>query len=350
MKKILLIGGTGAIGVYLAEECVKLGYQVYVTSRKKHVGNANLNYVIGDGLDQSFLKNLFIKETFDAVVDFMIYTTEQFKERLDLLLGYTDHYIFISTYRVYADSGLIPIKETSSRLLDVLKDEEYLSTDEYGLTKARQEDILKASKYRNWTIVRPSITYSTSRFQFGTLEAFQFLKRSQNGLPIIMSAQVLSKFTTMTWAGDVAKMIGKLLLNNKSYSDDFNVLTNEHHTWSEVANYYQNLIGMKVVEVSNELYSKVITNKWQLKYDRMFNRICDNSKVLKITGLQLSDFMSLEEGLSLEINQTNLFQELSPSFPSKYDGRVDRVLGNYETLFVRSTLKNKLRYLIGRYK
>lgn len=348
MKKILLIGGTGAIGIYLTEECVRLGYEVYVTSRQERQDQASLKYVYGDGFDTEFLKKLLIQERFDAIVDFMVYTTEQFKQRLDLLLGYTAHYMFISTYRVYADSNLTPIVETSPRLLDVVTDQEYLSTDEYGLTKARQEDVLRKSSYKNWTIVRPSITYSTSRFQFGTLEAIQFLKRAEAGLPIIMSSEVLGKFTTMTWAGDVAKMMGRLILNSKSYADDFNVLTSEHHTWLEVAGYYQDLIGMKVLEVPSAAYSKVITNKWQLKYDRMFNRVCDNSKILKLTGLESGALMSLKQGLAYELKLTNLFETLSPGFPSKYDGRVDKIINSYQTLFIKSTIKNKLRYIYGR--
>ena len=36
-----------------------------------------------------------------------------------------------------------------------------------------------------------------------------------------------------------------------------------------------------------------------LIYDRFFDRIIDNSKVLKATGLCDKDFLSIEEGLSL---------------------------------------------------
>lgn len=50
----------------------------------------------------------------------------------------------MSSSRVYADSQT-PITENSPRLLDVYKEEEYLKTDEYALSKARQEDILHRS-------------------------------------------------------------------------------------------------------------------------------------------------------------------------------------------------------------
>jgi hypothetical protein len=40
---------------------------------------------------------------------------------------------------------------------------------------------------------------------------------------------------------------------------------------------------------------------WQLKYDRLFERVMDNSKILEITGLKQEELMPLYEGLRLEI-------------------------------------------------
>ena len=38
----------------------------------------------------------------------------------------------------------------------------------------------------------------------------------------------------------------------------------------------------------------------QLRYARMFNRVCDNSKMLKATGLRQEDFKTLYQGLLCE--------------------------------------------------
>lgn len=54
-----------------------------------------------------------LKNGYDAVVDFMVYqTAEQYESFVPLYLKNTKHYIFLSTYRVYADCEY-PIKETS---------------------------------------------------------------------------------------------------------------------------------------------------------------------------------------------------------------------------------------------
>lgn len=41
---------------------------------------------------------------------------------------------------------------------------------------------------------------------------------------------------------------------------------------------------------------------YQLAYDRLFERIVDNSKVLRVTGLKQSDFMPLRCGLEKELS------------------------------------------------
>ena len=43
--------------------------------------------------------------------------------------------------------------------------------------------------------------------------------------------------------------------------------------------------------------------RWRLMYDRMYDRVIDNSKVLRDTGLIQADFMPLKDSLRLELSQ-----------------------------------------------
>lgn len=167
-----------------------------------------------------FLHPLLQKERWDAVVDFMIYTTSDFKSRVNLFLNATKQYVFISSARVYAkNDGLI--KEDSPRILDVCQDKEYLSTDEYALSKARQENLLLSSCLKNWTIIRPYITFSDARLQLSCLEKEYWLKRVLDNKPIVFSKDLANKTTTFTCGNDVAKgiaaIIGKKRLWEKSF-------------------------------------------------------------------------------------------------------------------------------------
>lgn len=347
-KKVLLLGGTGAIGSYLIEECIRLGYTVFVTTRSLRVEDEKIKFIRGNAKDISFLNEISKKGKFDVVIDFMVYATHEFKVNIDLLLSLGTQYIYVSSYRVFSDTGHEPITETSPRLIDTVDDSKYLSTDEYALAKARQEDILTRDyRNRNWTIVRPSITYSTNRFQFGALEANTILPRARDKLAVPIPESMLDKKTTMTWAGDVAKMIASVLGNQKAYNEAFNTLTDEYKTWKEIADIYASKLEMIVEPVDDETYQKIGLNPWQIKYDRMLNRICSNDKIISFSGLNKSDFMSLESGLQLEINN-NRNMSINYSSVNRINGILDKILCIYRFPRTKS-LRYLLSYCLGRF-
>ena len=118
--KGLVLGGTGAMGSHLVEILSNAGIITVVTTRKYRPSRNNIKYLQGNAHEMDFLYTI-LEERWDAIIDFMVYSTEEFKARIELLLSATAHYIFLSSSRVYADSKL-PITEESSRLLDVSKD------------------------------------------------------------------------------------------------------------------------------------------------------------------------------------------------------------------------------------
>lgn len=344
MKKVLLLGGTGAIGNYVSEHCIALGYKVFITSRSVIPdGVGIINYIHGDATDFKFLKLLLSGVRYDAIIDFMVYRTKDFEDRVDFILSNTEHYIFLSSYRVFSNYGLEPLKENSSKLLDVTSDKKYLETDEYALAKARQENTLMLSNRKNWTIVRPSISYAAGRFQLGTLEANIILPRAYVGLPVILPNEIMPLYTTMTWAGDVARMISALLFKPQSMGTDFNVTSSESVTWENVAKLYYDVIGLNVIKVTTEDYLSLGLNHFQLKYDRLFNRICNNDKILNITGIKNNELMKLADGLSFELARTN--PVMSDSF-SRIHGRIDKIL-SINRIDQAILSKYAINYLVG---
>jgi len=308
-KKVLVLGGTGAMGVYLVPELASMGYNVHVVSLDKvESNNPNITYTQANVKDELYLKEL-LNNRYDAIVDFMIYSTEEFLKKHKIFLENTSHYIFLSSYRVYANKE-IPITEKSPRLLDASEDKEFLAThiQEYSLYKAEQEDILQASGYKNWTIVRPAITYSKLRYQLVTLEANVVVYRAFNKKTVILPRDAMNIQGTMSWAGDVAKMFSRIILNKKTYNEVYTISTAEHHSWEEIANYYKELIGLDYVIIDTEKYLSLYNPAWgkgpryQLMYDRCFNRVIDNIKILQVTGLKQSDFTSLKDGLKKELS------------------------------------------------
>lgn len=300
--RVLILGGTGAMGVHVSSLLAQAGHDVYVTSRSSRDNKDGITYIQGNAKDAAFLDSL-LNEHWDAIVDFMIWSTAEFRGVWNLFLAATNQYVFVSSYRVYADSPVI--REDSPRLLDVVDDPEYLETDEYALRKARCEDMLFKSSKANWTIVRPAVTYDGSgRFQLAVLESGTWLWRAINGVSVPLPGPMLEKQGTMTWGGDVARMISGLVGNPSALGEVFTVSTSEHKTWGQIAAIYKGVVPrLQVTPCDLAAFEKARGGAYQIRYDRMFDRVIDNSKVLAVTGIEQSSLKSMEDGLASELKR-----------------------------------------------
>lgn len=307
--KVLVLGGTGAMGVHLVQKLADKNYDVYVTSRSRSGQQENITYIVGDAKENDFLQKL-LNERWDCIVDFMVYSTSQFQERYEFFLNATEHYFFISSSRVYAESNT-PLTENSPRLLEISQDELYLATDEYALTKARQENLLFESVYKNWTIIRPYITYDKERLQLGVLEKEEWLYRVINGRTIVTARDFQTKQTTLTSGKDVAHAIASLIGNKKAQGEAFHITTDESLTWHEVLNIYQRVLKMH--DISTQFLEQELKDflKWrkgtyQVIYDRIYNRTFDNTKIKQF--IDTSNFITPHKGLSEALTQFLVMQ------------------------------------------
>lgn len=305
-KKVLVLGSTGAMGRYLVPCLVELGYHVTGVSLDEEVPYSDqVTCIKGNAKDRAFIESL-LTQKFDGIVNFMSYKNPPFDAWYELFLDNTDHYIFLSSCRVYADEEW-PVKETSPRLLDVSKDETLLASNDYCMHKARAEDLLWSSDYNNFTIVRPATTFSNMRFQLVTLEAKNTVGRAMKGKKVVLPIQAKDKPATLSWGGDVSRMIAHLLFKPQAMREAYNVCSAESRTWEEIAEYYNKLCGLEAVWVDKEDYLKILdpemddATRWQLEYARLFHRITDNSKVLAATGLKQEDCMPLYDALKMMI-------------------------------------------------
>ena len=351
--KILVLGGTGAMGVALVELLAERGDEVYVTSRSNHDNRKNVTYVTGNAHDMAFVKQL-LKNPYDVIVDFMIYSLAELEERIDILLGGTKQYFFLSSSRVYAESDE-RITENSGRLLDVTTDEIYLGTKEYALAKAREENLLMNSQYNNWTIIRPYITYSNIRLQLGTQEKEYWLYRALHRRSIVFSNEVVKKFTSLTYGYDVSRTMVELIGNEKALGECIHIVTHEIVRWSDVLEIYLDVIEdelgyrPKVFLINYDLgMVDLLGNKYQYKYDRLFNRTFDSNKVNEICNNRIN-YVGVKEGLSTclreFINGDRKFRRIN----WKFEAYADRICKEKTKLKEIDTFKNKMKYLIFRY-
>ena len=347
--KILALGATGAIGSPLVDMLATSAHSIFVTTRKERPPKGDIQYLQGNARDDAFLRQV-LRDDWDAIIDFMIYDTPTFRQRIDRLLAATGQYIYLSSGRVFAQSDE-PIVETSPRLLEVSSDATFLASDEYALAKARQEDLLRTTGSTNWTIVRPYITFGPGRFQLGPLEKEAWLYRALKGRSIVFCGEMMDKWTTLTDGRDVAAMIASLAGNAAALGEDFNLATGSPMTWSDILSLYLAVIEAETGRVPDVLlqsageFCAAARSVPQVIYDRLYNRVFDPVKIGSIVDLHaMNDNRSALEA--------ELLTQLGARSFSSLDGRGealrDKAAGEWTSLREFDQGRQKARYMAFR--
>ncbi|MBR6984301.1 MAG: NAD-dependent epimerase/dehydratase family protein [Ruminococcus sp.] len=346
--KILILGGTGAMGVSLVNILKTTNHDVYITSRTDHKSEGNVHYIKTNAKDESSIKEI-IKENYDVIIDFLIYDSATFKNRVNLFLSHTDQYFFFSSSRVYSNLET-PITENTPRLLDSIEDKAYLKTDEYALAKAREENILTESGKSNWTIIRPYITYNYNRLQLGVYEKEHWLCRALTDRKIVVPADILSKKTCFTYAEDVAQGIFLLVGNDKALGEKFHIVNEECKTWKDILDIYlsiiENLTGKRpeVLELNDSTELLKVWGRYQILYDRLYDRVFDSSKIKSLAPNFL--FTSISIGLDKCVRDYIANGKYKNSSNIMFDAWCDRMSGTFRIPALSNRgIKNQLRYI-----
>lgn len=306
-KRALLIAGGGTLGTYTSKELLRLGHAVDVICLEDQTSDHEDLRFIKEYATVDFLKDWLAQNHYDGIVNFLHYdTVERYKPYHELLAANTDHLIFLSSYRVYADEQH-PITEEAPQLLDVTRDQPFLDEETYALAKARCEKYIRANSPRvNWTFVRPVISFSKIRFDlFMNQISFEGV---QNGEIYYLPEFAKTLTAGLDWAGNSGKLIANLLFKEHAKGQAYTISSGQNLTWEEVAQAYTEIFGMDIRWVDEETYlthypqyRRGCGNHWRYIYDRCFDRLVDNSKVLEATGLTKEDFKPIKEGIAIEL-------------------------------------------------
>jgi len=231
---------------------------------------------------------------------------------------------------------------------------EYLATDEYALSKARQENMLTASGKKNYTIVRPSLTYDENRLQFAIGEKEEWLYRALHGRNVIFPKDMKNVLTTMAYGGDVANAIAKLVGNSGALGEIVQITGRTSNTWGEILDIYQNAFhektgaNMKIWMADDSMkIAGDLGRTYQIKYARGISRTFNCEKLDSIIGKIA--FLTAEEGLKkcLEefLDGPREFNDVSV-IPWAY---FDRLTATHTDLKEFPGIKKKMKYMVARY-
>ena len=141
-----------------------------------------------------------------------------------------------------------------------------------------------------------------------------------------------------------------LVGNKRAYGEVLNLTGTQHMEWWEVWKIYSRVL-QEHAGITSKLYQpedssgicKVMENEYQVRYDRLFDRTFDNSKLLSICP-DLS-FVSMEEGLTMCLRKFIKKPSWKGTFGCGVEAYLNRQTGEKTKLSELDSIATKLRYL-----
>lgn len=306
-KRVLLIAGGGTLGTYVSEELLRHGASVEVICPEEKVSN-NERLTFHQSLaTEELLRDLFSKKHYDGIVNFIHYKDAQMYKKIHpLLIANTDHLIFLSSYRVYANEQH-PITEEAPRLTEVVKDKDFLETENYAVPKSICEDYLRNERAGEpWTIVRPVISFSERRMDLFMYSGDRLIRASNQAEELLLPNYARDYSAGLDWSGNSGKLIANLLFKPETIGETYTIYSGQDLTWGQIAETYKKILNLNIRWCEEEEYlERNPGNRTNYTYihDRRYNRDVDCSKVLQATGLTKQDFATIEEGIMQELRK-----------------------------------------------
>ncbi|KAM7273994.1 hypothetical protein ACFE04_028658 [Oxalis oulophora] len=232
-KKILVMGGTRFIGIFLSRLLVKEGHQVTLFTRGKAAitkqlpGESDSDYadyasqilhLKGDRKDYDFVKSSLAAEGYDVVYDINGREAEEVEPILDALPN-LEQYIYCSSAGVYLKSDLMPHAEVDA-------------VDPKSRHKGKLDtENLLVSKGVNWTSIRPVYIYGP--LNYNPVEEW-FFHRLKAGRPIPIPGSGV-QITQLGHVKDLATAFIQVLGNEKASKQVYNIAGEKYVTFDGLA-------------------------------------------------------------------------------------------------------------------
>lgn len=232
-KKILIMGGTRFIGVFLSRLLVKEGHQVTLFTRGKAPiaqqlpgesdsdfadFSSKILHLKGDRQDFDFVKSSLSAEGFDVVYDINGREAVEVQPILDALPN-LEQYIYCSSAGVYLKSDLLPHCEVDA-------------VDPKSRHKGKLDtENLLVQRGVNWTSLRPVYIYGP--LNYNPVEEW-FFHRLKAGRPIPIPGSG-DQITQLGHVKDLAKAFVLVLGNEKASRQVFNISGERYVTFDGLA-------------------------------------------------------------------------------------------------------------------
>ena len=294
-KKVLFIGGSGNISTacsrLAAERDIDL---VHFNRGQRRIDlPSRVRTIHGDINDRRAMAQALASETFDVVVNWMVFDPAQAAADVEMFAGKVKQYVFISTATVYQKPP-----------------RHYLVTEEtplgnpfweYSQKKIATEQFLMDQHQRHGfpvTIVRPSFTYGDTWIPTAFGIDFTSVHRMRKGLPLPLHGDGTSLWV-MTHASDFAKGLLGLLGRRDAVGEAFHITSDEVTSWNQVYECIAAAAGAqaKLVHIPSDFIAKVDPAIGAgLLGDKAHSLVFDNSKIKRFVP-EFRCTVSLADGM-----------------------------------------------------
>ncbi len=230
--RVLFIGGTGIISTACTRLAAELGIDLTLITRGRRAAYlpAGVKTLTVDMDDAAAAARALGGASFDAVVDWIVYTPDQIERDLELFRGRTRQYIFISSASAYQKPASHYLITESTPLANPYWD--------YSRNKiACEERLMKAYRDEGFpiTIVRPSLTYGETQIALAInswTNSYTVVDRMRRGKKVIVPGDG-SSLWVITHNSDFAKGLVGLLGNEQAIGHAFHITSDEVMSWDQ---------------------------------------------------------------------------------------------------------------------
>lgn len=217
--RILVIGGTRFIGVYLTHSLVEAGHEVVLFNRGNHPAPPGVGQITGDRTDSSQLKAKLAQENFDVIFDNNGRELTDTQPLAEIFQGRVQHFVYMSSAGVYLKSDQLPHVEgdacdPKSRHLGKYQTETYLQ--QLGIP---------------FTSIRPTYIYGPKNYN--DLESW-FFDRIVRDRPVPIPGNGLH-ITQLGHVKDLAQAMTQVIGNPKAIGQIYNVSGDRFVTFDGLA-------------------------------------------------------------------------------------------------------------------
>ncbi len=218
--RILIMGGTRFIGVYLTKILVARGHEVVLFNRGNHPAPVEgVKQIQGDRKDGNLLKEKLVGESFDAIFDNNGRELSDTQPLVEIFNGKVKHFVYVSSAGVYLKSSQMPHIEgdavdPNSRHKGKHHTEAYLA--ESGIP---------------WTSIRPVYIYGPQNYN--DLEAW-FFDRIVRDRPIPIPGNGMY-LTQLGHVEDLATAMANVLNNDRASGKIYNISGDRYVTFNGLA-------------------------------------------------------------------------------------------------------------------